>query len=98
MPAGITAVLASMRPPAKQAENPRQHGLRDRKPQRFNEAACKTGGKLILVVGEGVLERASMRPPAKQAENAQRGRLAGAPPPASMRPPAKQAENSPRRR
>ena len=41
---------ASMRPPAKQAENPSPPDrARRARSGRFNEAACKTGGKLVEV-------------------------------------------------
>ena len=62
---------ASMRPPAKQAENGSEIPTRRPASCRFNEAACKTGGKrLENNERRGFRKKASMRPPAKQAENA----------------------------
>ena len=37
-----------MRPPAKQAENGAPGGRPERPGACFNEAACKTGGKLLF--------------------------------------------------
>ena len=59
----------------------------------FNEAACKTGGKLGERPPGLEVGLASMRPPAKQAENLKAAELHDRQYKASMRPPAKQAEN-----
>ena len=82
-----------MRPPAKQAENRPGRRAEACTDPSFNEAACKTGGKLALLQGAFEPDRASMRPPAKQAENGADAARRSARRAASMRPPAKQAEN-----
>ena len=58
-----------MRPPAKQAENAGRRCASSSSSTRFNEAACKTGGKQCVEAAQCDREIASMRPPAKQAEN-----------------------------
>ena len=70
-PAGDSgARRASMRPPAKQAENLVKLVILDPGGWGFNEAACKTGGKLLrMILDHADAVIASMRPPAKQAEN-----------------------------
>ena len=90
LPGDLDRRRASMRPPAKQAENVSHGAAAPESAPRFNEAACKTGGKLARRAAARRFNEAACKTGGKPGAM---GPLWEGEDGASMRPPAKQAEN-----